>query len=671
MSELRVEEFVMPAANLGPPSPLVPFVVDTANLVTNDAVDDNVPRDEAEHIGYGYVDGCLPYLIQDEYDRQRRPRSFRAVVLENELLKATFLIELGGRLWSLIHKPDGRELLFVNPIFQPANLGIRDAWFSGGVEWNFCWIGHTPFTCSPLFAGREALDDGTPVLRMWEWERVRQMPYQIDAYLPDGSPVLYVRVRLVNGYDRTVPIYWWSNIAAPETTDTRVLCPADSALAFDYSGRLSVAPYPNRNGVDLSYPTHSAHAADYFFRIPQGHYPWVASANGCGKGFFHASTDRLTGRKVWVFGMGAGGRQWQNFLNPGHAYIEIQGGLTRMQSQCLPMPPRTEWTWLEVYGPLDADPDILHGDHWQRAWQLAEQRIEAVAPREGLIEQIACTKEMAQRPPLEILYRGSGWGAMERLRRQQADEPPIEPSSLVFDDDSLSQEQAPWLELLRTGSFPEADPREAPTSYMIQDQWRAMLEDAIESGRSNHWAAWLHLGIMHVAHKRYDEARRAWEKSVSLRPSAWALRHLAALALLEERYEESARLYLLAVDTAPAYARLVIECGRALLGAGQHHEWFALLDRLEPSVRRIGRVRLLEAQAALAVDDLDRAGSILEDDLVVTDVREGEGGPAHLWYRYQAKRLAAIEGIPVDEQLEQRVRREIPPPSYLDFRLGD
>ncbi|HUW85040.1 MAG TPA: hypothetical protein VMZ31_19845 [Phycisphaerae bacterium] len=87
--------------------------------------------------------------------------------------------------------------------------------------------------------------------------------------------------------------------------------------------------------------------------------------------------------------------------------------------------------------------------------------------------------------------------------------------------------------------------------------------------------------------------------------------------------------------------------------------------------RCIGRVRLLEAQAALSLDDIERAGSILEDDLVVTDAREGEDGPAHLWYRYQAKRLAAIEGIPVDEQLEKRVRREIPPPSYLDFRLGD
>ena len=43
-----------------------------------------------------------------------------------------------------------------------------------------------------------------------EWERLRRVPFQIDAYLPDGSPVLYVRVRIVNPYGsvriREVPL---------------------------------------------------------------------------------------------------------------------------------------------------------------------------------------------------------------------------------------------------------------------------------------------------------------------------------------------------------------------------------------------------------------------------------------------------------------------------------
>ena len=96
------------------------------------------------NIGYGRVGSVLPYLVQDGYGRDRRPAEHKVAVLENDVLRATFLLDLGGRLWSLVHKPTGRELLYRNPVFQPANLALRNAWFAGGVEWNIGTIGHTP-----------------------------------------------------------------------------------------------------------------------------------------------------------------------------------------------------------------------------------------------------------------------------------------------------------------------------------------------------------------------------------------------------------------------------------------------------------------------------------------------------------------------------------------------
>ncbi|MDY5231128.1 MAG: DUF5107 domain-containing protein [Eubacteriales bacterium] len=44
--------------------------------------------------------------------------------------------EFGGQLWSLWDKKLSRKLLYVNSAFQPANLAIRNAWFSGGKEHN-------------------------------------------------------------------------------------------------------------------------------------------------------------------------------------------------------------------------------------------------------------------------------------------------------------------------------------------------------------------------------------------------------------------------------------------------------------------------------------------------------------------------------------------------------
>ena len=76
MSELRFESLTMPAVTLGPENPLPHFLVrqDAHDQV---AVDPAVPEEIRRHIGYGRVDGCLPYGLQDNYDRTRRPAGQR------------------------------------------------------------------------------------------------------------------------------------------------------------------------------------------------------------------------------------------------------------------------------------------------------------------------------------------------------------------------------------------------------------------------------------------------------------------------------------------------------------------------------------------------------------------------------------------------------------------
>ena len=373
MSELRIENWTMPAADLGPQNPLPPLR--PARDVHGITEAPGVPVEMVANMAYGRVDTPLPYTMQDRYDRERKPRDFRVAVLENETLRATFLLEMGGRLWSLYHKPSERELFSVNPVFQPANLAIRNAWFSGGVEWNIGTIGHCPFTCSPLFAARAERPDGTPVLRLYEWERIRRTPFQIDAYLPDGSPVLFVRVGISNPHDHDTPMYWWSNMAAPESPETRVIAPATSAYSFGYqAGSLYVAPIPEVDGTDVSYTTNVTRAADFFFHIPDGERHWITALDGQGKGLIQASTPRLQGRKLFLWGMSSGGRTWQTFLSePGVTYLEIQAGLARTQTEHLRMPPNTEWTWLEAYGLLEADADTIHGQDWAAA-QAAVRR---------------------------------------------------------------------------------------------------------------------------------------------------------------------------------------------------------------------------------------------------------------------------------------------------------
>ncbi|MFN2284270.1 MAG: DUF5107 domain-containing protein, partial [Anaerolineae bacterium] len=552
--------------DLGPENPLPPLKGERdihAQLDPIPGVSDEMLR----NIAYGRVPNILPYTMQDGYTRDLHPRDFRVAILENEHLRATFMLELGGRLWSLVHKSSGRELLEANPVFQPANLALRNAWFSGGVEWNIGTTGHSPFTCAPLFAARLTTSNGTPVLRLYEWERIRQVPYQIDAYLPDGSPVLFVRVRIVNPHDHEVPMYWWSNIAVPETPDTRVLAPADSAYSFGYgkSGLRRVVIPNVDEGPDVTYPTNINRACDFFFHIPDEERPWITALDGDGCGLIQTSTARLRGRKLFLWGMGAGGRRWQTFLSrPGHAYIEIQAGLARTQLEHLPMPVNTEWTWLEAYGLMEADPTIVHGTDWIAARESVAGRLECLISRETLDAELARSAAFADLPPEEIIQRGSGWGALERRRCEAAGQRPFCSAALIFDDASLTAGQKPWLELLEDGALPNLDPDTEPTGYLVQAEWRSKLETAAQAGHDN-WATWLHLGVMRYAAGERDTAREAWEHSLQAIRTPWALRNLAVLAWEDAHFDEAAELYAAALRLRPTLLPLAVECGQKLI----------------------------------------------------------------------------------------------------------
>jgi hypothetical protein len=89
-------------------------------------VSDEIPAEYKTYINHGMLKTLLPYCQQDTYDRNLEDRTYQAIVLENAYLKAVFLPELGGRLWSLIDKTADKELLYKNPVVQPGNLALRN-----------------------------------------------------------------------------------------------------------------------------------------------------------------------------------------------------------------------------------------------------------------------------------------------------------------------------------------------------------------------------------------------------------------------------------------------------------------------------------------------------------------------------------------------------------------
>lgn len=668
MTTLTLKTFTMQAADIGSDNPLPPLA-GGRDLHTIESSPD-IPPEMMRNIGYGHLRSILPYSMQDGYSRQREEREFKTAVLENNILRATFLLELGGRLHSLFHKPTGRELLAVNPVFQPANLALRNAWFSGGVEWNIGTIGHSPFTCAPLFAGKVEGPNNTPILRMYEYERFRGTPFQIDVFLPDDSPVLLVKIAITNPHPHEVAMYWWSNIAVPETDKTRVVMPANQAYHFGYQGGLTLIPTPNHDGEDYTYPATINRSADYFFKIPEGKRPFITALDHEGKGLIQTSTARLQGRKLFLWGRGSGGQQWQKFLSPSGAdYIEIQAGLARTQMEHLPMPGNTTWSWLEAYGLIEAEPVAIHGDNWKEAETAVSTQLESLISSAKLEAEFAKSQTVADQPLTELWQQGSGWGALERIRREERGERPLATPGLPFPDDSLTAEQKPWLNLLRRGTFPIASPNIAPTGFMVQKEWQEMLETAVLEQQSENWLAWHYLGIMRHYAGEKDTATQAMLESLDKTKTAWTLRNLAIIAQEEGRLQEASALIIEAQALIPDLLPLAVECGRILIEAERNNEWLEISANLSSEIHANGRIRLLEAQAGLQMGNLALVAQFFTDEVIVSDIREGENSLSDLWFMYHQQHISQQEGIPIDSHLKARIHQEHPLPSIFDFRM--
>ncbi len=289
MSELRFETMKIRGAELGEES-CVPDLLGE-HILQNDL---KFYLDETDEIydGYGRRKNAYPYRQYHSYTRELKEKEMKTAVLENSYLKAVFLPEYGGRLWKLWDKTTGVNLLYTNDVIRFSNLAIRNAWFSGGVEWNIGIIGHTSYTTAPLYTAVTETDTGAPVLRMYEYERIRKVPYQMDFWLEEEDKVLNCRMRIVNESDDVIPMYWWSNMAVPEYENGRIVVPADKAFT-NGDGVVYKVDIPMVNGVDVTDYQKIPKSVDYFFAIDEKKPKYIANINKEGYGLLQTSTQRL------------------------------------------------------------------------------------------------------------------------------------------------------------------------------------------------------------------------------------------------------------------------------------------------------------------------------------------------------------------------------------------
>ena len=668
-SELRIETFTLPAADLGPENPL-PVIEKAADLHSDIKTDETFPREDLENLGWGRPPTLLPYRYQDSFNRERKPRAFKSVVLENEHLRATFIPELGGHLWSLFSKDSNAELLASNPVFQPCNLAIRKAWISGGIEWNFGWCGHWPLTCAPLFAARRTLPDGTPALRMWEFERVRRMTVQIDAWLPPGSKALFVRSAIHNPNDHMVPVYWWTNIAARQNPGTRVLVSADETLLHNYTTHaMGACRLPDCDGDEITYPGRMRGARDFFFRVPDSEtHPWEIALQPDCHGLFQTSTSRLRGRKLFRWGIQSGGQTWQRYLGTPD-YLEIQAGLARSQSHHLPMPAGETWSWVEAFGEVVLG-EAAFGNDWPSARAEGDKAVRAIVPG-GMLDRLGEESGLwADIPvaPDEIIAQGSGWGALECERRAGSGTAFPGTPGIAFPPDSCTVVQNPWRTLLRGGVIAERPVEEEPGEFAPQE-FIPLLEASFARSGGRNWLSLFHYGVMLWEAGRNEEALSAWRDSCAAKENAWARRCVGIARRLAG--DKLGRDDLLRANgELPAEGNIRREALAALVEDGEYAAALAFEAQLDDAARAASRIRLLRAVALVATGRLDEAESIILSTPPAADMREGESSFSALWIEIQARRAGLVaDGVRLTSAQIAELAKRFVPPAAIDYML--
>ena len=636
--------------------------------------DGTLTEESMENIGYEIGLRLLPYKLQDRYDRNKTIIKLNTVVIEKDKIKAVFLCEYGARLYSMQDKETGKDILFKNPVFQVANLAARNAWFSGGIEWNVSQFGHSLQTCEPLFFSIVKDKDNKEFLRVYEFERTKRIYYQMDFRLIDGDKNLYVYVKIINDDDYKKPMYWWTNIAVREEKNIRVFSATDDIVYIypDSVGstensikKFGASKLPKTPFVkDGSYPLNFEYSSEYFFQTSKETVsPWEAAVYNDGFMFFERSTNKLRYRKMFCWGNLRGGRKWESFLSKGNEgeYIELQAGIMPTQVNGFDMEANSIIEFIQAFSfdYLKDNYDDIFAEDYSKAREKVESIVNKNMDENHLNNLIKKYSEESDLEISDILFYGKGWGALEDIRRDKYNLNKS-PKSLKFPKDSIKEACMPWLNLLEEGYLDELECEETPISYMLD------FKDLLESCENKNAAVLIHLGIIYYENFIEDKALELWLKSIDIKPTAIAYRNISVYYKNKKDYEKALYYMEKSIDIFENK-----EMDEAFLV-----EYFYLLDLLKKYDKIIQlyekygyyeKTAIYAARSYLALKQYEKLEKIFNMEQIT--IREGENYILDVYFEYIAKLKSEKDGIEFNDELIKQLRKEAEAPENLDFRM--
>lgn len=299
-----------------------------------------------------------PYFSFEGYAAASTPKRWKVVTLENDWISVDVLPEVGGKIWGARVKKTGRDFIYRNDALKFRNVALRGPWTSGGIEFNFGVVGHTPSTATPVDYTTRENPDGSVSCIVGTMDLPSRTEWRVEIRLAPDRAAFDTNVLWHNGTYLTQPYYNWMTAAASAKNDLTMTIPGNAYLDHpgprhdwptDAAGHYLPGYANNQFGGNKSF--HVVGALNDTFG---GYYA------DAGVGFGHwARHEDMPGQKLWLWALSGAGGIWEDLLTD-HAgqYVEYQAG--RLLVQYTPGARET---------PIrQAGFDPMATDRWSESW---------------------------------------------------------------------------------------------------------------------------------------------------------------------------------------------------------------------------------------------------------------------------------------------------------------
>ncbi|MFH0991912.1 MAG: DUF5107 domain-containing protein [bacterium] len=276
------------------------------------------------------MNNIYPYFRFEGYSLYPVEKEWKIVTLENPYIKVLIAPEIGGKILGAFEKKTEKAFIYYNKVVKFREIAMRGPWTSGGIEFNFGDIGHTPATATPVDYLTRTNADGSVSCIAGSIDLPSRTEWRVEIKLSKDKAYFTTHSFWYNPTELSTSLYHWMNAAADASEDLHLIYPGSGYIG--HGGEYFSWPKDSK-GRNLSFYTNNNFGSYKSYHV-LGTYTDFYAAHYANDDFgvVHWSpfTDK-PGKKIWIWGLSRQGEIWKNLLTDpelgNKQYVEIQSGL--------------------------------------------------------------------------------------------------------------------------------------------------------------------------------------------------------------------------------------------------------------------------------------------------------------------------------------------------------